>query len=60
MGDQTEAAKPRRWIRRLLRLGVVAGAGIFLVKKVKSRSAPSEGLWREGTPRDGRNSGNRR
>lgn len=60
MSEETEGKKSHRWIKRLLRLGVLGAVGMVVAKRLKSRSAPSEGLWREGTPRDGLNATERR
>lgn len=64
MSDESAASPKsrrsrRKLIARLLRLALVTGAGIWIAKKVKQRSAPAEGLWREGLSGNGRASADR-
>jgi hypothetical protein len=58
-GQEKQPRKKKKFLGRLLRLAVLAGIGVFIAKKVKSRSAPPEGLWREGISGDGQASGDR-
>ncbi|HWD08391.1 MAG TPA: hypothetical protein VHA57_04770 [Actinomycetota bacterium] len=57
--SEEAATKPKRrrsrrkLVARLLRLALVAGAGVWIAKKVKQRSSPAEGLWREGLSGNG-------
>ncbi|MGH2717382.1 MAG: hypothetical protein ACRDJU_02230 [Actinomycetota bacterium] len=65
MSEEAVASPKRRRSRRklvvrLLRLAVVAGAGVWIAKKVKQRSSPAEGLWREGLSGNGHASADRR
>ena len=49
----------RKLVARLLRLALIAGAGVWIAKKVKHRSGPAEGVWREGLSGNGQASGDR-
>jgi hypothetical protein len=65
MTDDAEApAKPRKRRRklvgRLVRLAIMAAAGVLIAKQLKQRSAPAEGLWSEGLSGNGQGSGDRR
>ena len=51
MGDESEhptKKKGHRRLRRLIRLGLVAGGAAWLIKKWRSKSSPGDGLWRDG------------
>jgi len=50
----------RRLVVRLLRLSAVAALGVWVARRRRSRSAPPEGLWREGISGDGVTPGDRR
>ncbi|GAC1376030.1 MAG: hypothetical protein NVSMB32_18730 [Actinomycetota bacterium] len=59
MGEQTAERKRRGMVSKLVRLSAVAGLGVLLIKKKRSRSAPAEGLWRDGFAPGGTSSGQR-
>lgn len=66
MSEEVEGAgkehkgRSRRRIVRLVRLAVAVGVGVFIVQKMKARSRPPEGLWREGISGNGLASSERR
>ena len=53
-GDGEEPKGGHKVLRRVIRLALVAAAVGWIVKKLKGRSTPAEGLWRDGISGDDR------
>ena len=49
MGEESAERKGRSKLGKLLRLSVVAGLAVWLIKKRKGGATPGDGLWRDGT-----------